>query len=302
MTAFFLLFSKIRTVYNSIFRKYLDILERIPVTEKVSELCKSKPLLRSGPLQPEKLVGRIELKDVSFTYPNRPGHEVLNKVSLVLQPGKVTAVVGDSGAGKSTLATLLMRLYDPTSGTIFVDGYKLRELDIKTYHRHIAVVNQNPALFNSSISDNIAYGAVGEVTEEEVIQAAKLANAHDFISSFRAGYDTLAGPRGSQLSGGQKQRLAIARAAIRDPSILILDEATSSLDAENEKVVTEALDRVMRGKTILIIAHRLSTVKEADEILVMRAGEVVERGTHRDLLKLDGVYKKLVEKQLDGSI
>ena len=226
----------------------------------------------------------------------------LCKVNIVLQPGKVTAVVGDSGAGKSTLTSLLMRLYDPTSGNIFVDGYNLKELDIETYHRHIAVVNQNPLLFNSSISDNIAYGGGAEVTDEEVKEAARLANAHNFISTFRGGYDTLAGTMGTQLSGGQKQRLAIARAAIRDPSILILDEATSSLDAENEKVVTEALDRVMRGKTILIIAHRLSTIKEADEILVMKEGRVVERGTHRDLLEMDGAYKKLVKKQLDESL
>ena len=227
-------------------------------------------------------------------------HSVSRNINLLLQPGKVTAVVGDSGAGKSTLTNLLLRLYDPTSGNIYVDGLNLKELDLRAYHRHIAVVNQNPLLFNSSISDNIAYGAVQEVSEEEVRAAARLANADDFIMSFRGDYDNLAGTRGTKLSGGQKQRLAIARAAIRDPTILILDEATSSLDAENEAAVTEALDRVMRGKTILIIAHRLSTVKEADEILVMMEGEVVERGTHASLIQLDGAYKKLVQKQLTG--
>ena len=227
-------------------------------------------------------------------------HSVPRNINLLLQPGKVTAVVGDSGAGKSTLTNLLLRLYDPTSGNIYVDGLNLKELDLRAYHRHIAVVNQNPLLFNSSISDNIAYGAVQEVSEEEVRAAARLANADDFITSFRGDYDNLAGTRGTKLSGGQKQRLAIARAAIRDPTILILDEATSSLDAENEAAVTEALDRVMRGKTILIIAHRLSTVKEADEILVMMEGEVVERGTHASLIQLDGAYKKLVQKQLTG--
>ena len=301
VTAFFLLFSKINQTYTFISNQYIRLIEMIPRVEKLSELYEKESTLRPGPLEPEQIEGKIELVDVSFTYPSRPGQQVLRNINILLQPGKVTAVVGDSGAGKSTLTNLLLRLYDPTSGNIYVDGFNLKELDLRAYHRHIAVVNQNPLLFNSSISDNIAYGAYQEVTEQEVRASARLANADDFIMSFRGDYDNLAGTMGTKLSGGQKQRLAIARAAIRDPSILILDEATSSLDAENEAAVTEALDRVMRGKTILIIAHRLSTVKEADEILVMMEGEVVERGTHSSLLQLDGVYKKLVQKQLTGS-
>ena len=301
MTGFFLLFSKINQTFSFISSQYIRLIEMIPRVEKLSELYEKESTLRPGPLEPQQIQGKIELVDVSFTYPSRPGQHVLRNINITLQPGKVTAVVGDSGAGKSTLTNLLLRLYDPTSGNIYVDGFNLKELDLVAYHRHIAVVNQNPLLFNSSISDNIAYGAVQEVTEQEVRAAAGLANADDFIMSFRGDYDNLAGTMGTKLSGGQKQRLAIARAAIRDPSILILDEATSSLDAENEAAVTEALDRVMRGKTILIIAHRLSTVKEADEILVMMEGEVVERGTHSSLLQLDGAYKKLVQKQLTGT-
>ena len=301
MTGFFLLFSKINQTFSFISSQYIRLIEMIPRVEKLSELYEKESTLRPGPLEPQQIQGKIEMVDVSFTYPSRPGQHVLRNINITLQPGKVTAVVGDSGAGKSTLTNLLLRLYDPTSGNIYVDGFNLKELDLVAYHRHIAVVNQNPLLFNSSISDNIAYGAVQEVTEQEVRAAAGLANADDFIMSFRGDYDNLAGTMGTKLSGGQKQRLAIARAAIRDPSILILDEATSSLDAENEAAVTEALDRVMRGKTILIIAHRLSTVKEADEILVMMEGEVVERGTHSSLLQLDGAYKKLVQKQLTGT-
>ena len=177
--------------------------------------------------------------------------------SVTLTPGKVTAVVGDSGAGKSTLTNLLMRLYDPTSGNIFVDGYNLKELKLSNYHQNVSVVNQNPLLFNSSIGENIAYGSVKDnATKEEIESAAKQANAYDFIMSFRGGFDTLAGTLGTQLSGGQKQRLAIARAIIRNPNILILDEATSSLDAENEKIVSDALDNVKAGRTTLVIAHR----------------------------------------------
>merc|ERR1712130_889170 len=222
---------------------YRSILYDLPETERVLELMDKKPKLKSGPLQPDQLTGKIEFRNVSFIYPSRPGEEVIKNLSVTLTPGKVTAVVGDSGAGKSTLTNLLMRLYDPTSGDIFVDGFNLKELDLKTYHDFISVVNQNPMLFKSSIGDNIAYGASSEnISGEEIAASAKLANAYDFVMGFRGGMDTSAGIMGSQLSGGQKQRLAIARAMIKNPNILILDEATSSLDAENEKIVSEALD------------------------------------------------------------
>merc|ERR1719318_603525 len=300
LTAFFLLFSQIYGVYESIHGMYLDLISKLPIAEKVADLMDKKTTLKNGPLQPKTISGRVEFRDVTFTYPSRPGQKVIRNMDLVLQPGKVTAVVGDSGAGKSTLTNLLMRLYDPSSGGIFVDGFNLKELDIANFHKFIAVVNQNPLLFNSSIGENIAYGAPEKVVSEaEIIEAAKLANAYNFIMSFRGGFDTPAGTLGTQLSGGQRQRLAIARAAIRNPKILILDEATSSLDAENEKIVSEALENIMEGRTILVIAHRLSTIRNADEILVMKDGSVVERGTHGELLELDGVYRKLVSKQLD---
>ena len=320
ITAFFILFSQITGQFEIIQWFYLDLLKDIPVSERVTELIQRKPALKSGPLEPKTLSGRVEFQDVRFTYPSRPGQEVLKGLDLVLQPGKVTAVVGDSGAGKSTLTSLLMRLYDPTQGDIFVDEFNLKELDLKTFHKHIAVVNQNPLLFNCSIGENIAYGAAHDnVTEDEIKAAAKLANAYDFIMSFRGGFDTLAGQMGTQLSGGQKQRLAIARAAIRNPRILILDEATSSLDAENEKIVNEAIEKIMKGRTTVVVAHRffnlcicklpryvmpyrLSTVRDADEILVMKEGRVVERGTHTQLLEVDGAYRRLVSKQLDQGL
>ena len=257
LTAFFLLLSDNAYIFERIQSEYLDLLRDLPKAEKITELMNKQPVMRSGPLEPDTLAGRIEFRGVSFTYPSRPGQQVISGLSLELAPGKVTAVVGDSGAGKSTLTNLLMRLYDPTHGDILVDGFNLKELDLTAFHRNIAVVNQNPLLFNCSIGDNIAYGAAHEdVTEAEITAAAKLANAYDFIMSFRGGFDTLAGTLGTKLSGGQKQRLAIARAAIRNPKILILDEATSSLDAENEKIVNEALEKIMKGRTILIIAHR----------------------------------------------
>merc|ERR1719499_804710 len=300
LTGFFLLFSQIYGVYESIHHGYLDIVNVLPVAERVTELMEKKTTLKNGSIKPKSFTGLVAFKDVSFTYPSRPGHKVIKNMDLKLKPGKVTAVVGDSGAGKSTLTNLLMRLYDPPSGSILVDGQDLRSLDITCFHKHIAVVNQNPLLFNSSIGENIAYGAPEKVVDEkDITKAAKLANAYDFIMSFRGGFDTLAGTMGTQLSGGQRQRLAIARAAIRNPKILILDEATSSLDAENEKIVTEALEKIMKGRTILIIAHRLSTIRNADEIVVMKEGTVVERGTHFELLELNGAYRNLVSKQIE---
>ena len=260
VTAFYMLFRNVYSIFSHINSSYLFMLTQLPVAEKVSGLIEKKPLLKSGPLEPVTLRGKIEFRDVSFTYPSRPGQEILKNLNLVLQPGKVTAIVGDSGAGKSTLTNLIMRLYDPTSGNIYVDDFNLKELDLETYHGHIAVVNQNPLLFNCSIGENIAYGASEKsLVDEAIVEAAKLANAYEFIMSFRGGFDTLAGTLGTQLSGGQKQRLAIARAVVRNPRIMILDEATSSLDAENEQLVNDALERVMVGRTILVIAHRYIT-------------------------------------------
>ena len=275
--------------------------------------------------------GSVEFEDVYFNYPTRPGEQgmslslslslslhviyiyiymitygiyvlyiyiVLKGLSLQIQPNQITALVGDSGGGKSTITKLLLRLYDPAMGKVKIDGVDLTTLDLKCFHEQIAIVSQNPDLFNCSLAENIAYGALKPPSREQIIQAAKLANCHDFIMNFRGGYDTFAGARGNQLSGGQKQRLAIARAAIRDPKILILDEATSALDAENERLVQEALERIMKGRTIIVIAHRLSTIKNAHEIICMKAGKAVEKGSHQELMSLKGSYHNLVTHQL----
>ncbi|MFN7134085.1 MAG: ATP-binding cassette domain-containing protein, partial [Myxococcales bacterium] len=205
-------------------------------------------------------------------------------------------VVGSSGAGKSTLASLLGRLYDPLEGRILLDGVPVNELDPSWLRRQIGVVSQEPILFSTSVAENIRYGRVN-ATDEEVEAAAKAANAHDFVSKFPDGYRTLVGERGVQLSGGQKQRVAIARAVLKDPRILVLDEATSALDAESEHLVKEALDRLLVGRTTLVIAHRLSTVADADRVVVLDGGRIVQSGAHAELLRVEGLYKRLVERQ-----
>jgi ATP-binding cassette subfamily B protein len=220
----------------------------------------------------------------------------LKGVDLVIEPGEVVAIVGPSGAGKSTVASLVLRLYDPDAGRILLDGHDLRELDPSFLRRQIGVVSQEPTLFSSSIAENIRYGREG-ATDEALYAAARAANAHDFITKFPEGYATLVGERGVKLSGGQKQRVAIARAVLKDPRVLVLDEATSALDAESEHLVKEALDRLRRGRTTLVIAHRLSTVKDADRVVVIDGGRVVQSGDHAALLAEEGLYRRLVERQ-----
>ncbi|PNF42848.1 ATP-binding cassette sub-family B member 10, mitochondrial [Cryptotermes secundus] len=256
----------------------------------------------SGGLVPAKMpAGHITFQNVSFTYPSRPGIRVIHNLTLDIPEASVTAVVGASGSGKSTLAALLLRLYDPDSGTILLDGEPVGQLDPFWLRSHIGSVSQEPVLFSCSIRDNILYGAPNPsaVTEDQLISAAKEANAYDFITkSFPDGFDTLVGERGVMLSGGQKQRVAIARALIKNPRILLLDEATSALDAESEHLVQEALERIMRGRTVLTIAHRLSTIRNADQITVLEQGHLVEKGTYSDLLsKENGTFRKLVQHQ-----
>src|SRR5262249_33058901 len=208
----------------------------------------------------------------------------------------VVALVGPSGSGKSTIASLLTRLYDPDGGRVLVDGRDLRELSPDGLRKRIGVVSQEPILFSCSLAENIRYGPAG-ARDAEIEAAARAANAHDFVRKFPEGYATLVGERGVQLSGGQKQRVAIARAVLKDPRILILDEATSALDAESEHLVKEALDRLMKGRTTLIIAHRLSTVKDADRVCVLDAGRIVASGPHAALMGQDGLYRRLRERQ-----
>ncbi|XP_069548269.1 mitochondrial potassium channel ATP-binding subunit [Brachyistius frenatus] len=250
-----------------------------------------------GRIPYHSLTGRVDFMNISFSYPTRPGHQVLKRFSLTLPPAKTVAIVGESGGGKSTVASLLERFYDPTSGVIMLDGLDIRTLDLSWLRGQvIGFINQEPVLFGSSVMENIRFGKPG-ATDTEVINAAKQANAHGFITGFPDGYSTVVGERGVTLSGGQKQRIAIARALIKNPGILVLDEATSALDAESEGVVQEALERATRGRTVLIIAHRLSTIQGADLICVMSNGHIVEAGTHLELLSKGGLYSDLIRRQ-----
>ena len=237
---------------------------------------------------------RISFEGVQFSYES--GREVLKGVDLEIPRGKMVAIVGESGAGKSTLVDLIPRFYDATEGRITIDGKDIKSLKVKDLRGLMGNVNQDPILFNDTIFNNIAFG-VENATEEEVVAAAKIANAHDFIMEKPEGYQTNIGDRGTKLSGGQRQRLSIARAILKNPPILILDEATASLDTESERIVQDALDRLMSTRTTIAIAHRLSTVKNADEIIVLHEGKVVERGRHEELIALDGYYKKLNDMQ-----
>jgi ABC-type multidrug transport system fused ATPase/permease subunit len=245
----------------------------------------------------DELSGKITLKDLSFTYPSRPGEEVLHGINVQISENQLIALVGPSGAGKSTLTSLLMRLHEPTAGGIWFDGRRSQDIPLTVLRHQIALVPQDIFLFGGSIRENIGYGKPG-ADDGEILEAARKANAMEFIDRFPEKLDTLVGERGTQLSGGQRQRIAIARAVLKDPKILILDEATSSLDSESERLVQDALEKLMRGRTSIVIAHRLSTIRRADQILVLEQGRLVETGTHEELLKLPtGIYRNLNELQ-----
>jgi len=275
---------------------YSQIQKAIGSSERVLEILEEAAEPESGKVS-DKFLGKIEFDQVKFRYPTRPEIEVLKSISFTINPGEKVALAGHSGAGKSTIIQLLLRFYEVENGAIRVDDRDVKDWYLKSLRSKIGIVPQEVLLFGGSIRENIAY-AKPDATEEEIILAAKKANAWQFISQFPEGLETLVGERGVKLSGGQRQRVAIARAILKDPAILILDEATSSLDAESESLVQQALDELMKGRTTLIIAHRLATIRKVDRIYVLSEGKIVEEGTHQELVKEEnGFYSNLVRLQ-----
>ncbi|NOZ20880.1 MAG: ABC transporter ATP-binding protein [Planctomycetes bacterium] len=277
-------------------RFYSMIQRAVASVERVFDIIDTEPEIQDAPdaIALDDVRGAVEFRNVSFSYAN--GIPVLKDISLEAEPGQMIAFVGPSGAGKTTITNLIPRFYDPTAGSVFLDGHDLRKIKLTSIRKRMAMVLQEPFLFNESVKDNIAYGRL-DATDDEITAAARAANAHEFIVDLPEGYDTVIGERGVKLSGGQKQRLSIARAILADPRILILDEATSSVDTETEILIQNAIHRLVKNRTTFVIAHRLSTVQNADQIIVLDEGRVVERGTHEELLKNGTLYRRLYEMQ-----
>jgi subfamily B ATP-binding cassette protein MsbA len=272
------------------------IQQSLAAAERVFQLIDEKGTIadQPGAMSAETIRDNIEFRNVSFSYPT--GLPVLDSLSLTIKKGEIIALVGPSGSGKTTIAQLLLRFYDPTEGAVLIDGHDFRQVTLHSLRQQTAVVTQETHLFNDTVYSNIAYGKPN-ATRDEVEAAAKAAYAHDFISAFQNGYDTIIGERGARVSGGEKQRIAIARALLKNPAILILDEATSALDTASEQMVQRALDRLLEGRTVLMIAHRLSTVRRADRIVVLEKGRIKEVGSHEQLLDHKGAYHQLIQMQ-----
>ncbi len=281
---------------NKLSRVFVTLQSARSAIARVFEILETPREIRDvpGAKKLEVTLGRIEFQDVSFSY--TPGEPVIKKINLTIEPGEIVAIVGESGSGKSTLINLIPRFYEPTSGKILIDGQDIREVTLASLRASIGIVSQETILIHGTIRENIAFGRP-ETDELDIIAVAKAANAHDFIIRLPKGYDTMVGERGVTLSGGERQRIAIARALLKDPKVLLLDEATGALDSVSEAVVQDALNKLMYGRATLMVAHRLSTVRMASKIVVLSAGEIVEMGSHAELMALQGVYHKLVRLQ-----
>lgn len=296
IVAFINLINRLFGPVTSLFNMQVDVTRSLALFERVFEYLDLKPEVMEAPgsLAVKRIEGKIEFEGVSFAY--KPGHPVLHDVSFTVEPGQMVALVGPSGAGKTTITYLVPRLYEPDTGIVRIDGLDANQISLRSLREQIGVVTQDTFLFNATLRENILFGRP-DATEEEMIEACKAAHIHDFISSLENGYDTLVGERGIKLSGGEKQRVAIARAILRNPRIIILDEATSSLDSHSEALIKAAIAPLLSNRTSLVIAHRLSTVLAADKILVVESGRIVESGTHQELLAKNGLYRKLYDEQ-----
>lgn len=301
LTAFLLYCIIVAISFGFLANTWTEFMQAVGASERIFEILDSHPQISDPKKIAQTLVAKspvwISFDRVSFSYPSRLEQRVLNELSFEIKPGETVALVGPSGSGKSTIAALLPRFYEPDSGEIRFCGEALNKFKLQNLRDQISIVPQQPFIFSVSIEENIAYGRL-TASREEIESAAKAANIHDFICSLKDGYQTLVGDKGILLSGGERQRIAIARALLKKSSFLILDEATSSLDSENEYLVQQALERLMQGKTTLVIAHRLSTVQHADKVLVLENGQIVQTGTHSELINIPGLYQTFVEHQL----
>ena len=297
LAAFFLYALIMAGPIGTFVKIYTQLQETLGAIRRVNEILDTKPLVNSpeNPVKLTSLKGHVCFSEVIFGYED--GTPVLNNISFDIYPGKTVALIGPSGAGKSTTVQLLLRFFDPQSGKIQIDGNDLKSLDLESYLSQVALVPQETLLFGGTIRENILYGKL-DATDTEIIEASKSANAHEFIVEFSNGYDTLVGEKGTKLSGGERQRIAIARALLKNPKVLVLDEATSALDNQSEMLIQDALEKLMAGRTTFIIAHRLSTVHNADKIIVLDKGKIVESGTHKELMANENLYHHLYTMRL----